>query len=130
MEIYDCPTSSDSVGSGMKIIFKTHVAIKTTDYGACGKLFGLNMCDPLIDIHEQFEYLNQWNGYIVAYHIVLYDIPMLQQYHLCRRNGTHTVGALSNQNAALLVLPSFTNPHDMNWMKLEFLMAKIIIFAH
>ena len=38
--------------------------------------------------------------------------------------------ALSNQNAALLVLQSYKNPHDINWIKLEFLMLKIIISTH
>ena len=47
--------------------------------GPCGKLLGLNMCDPLINIHEEFEYLNQWDGCIIACAAVLYDITMLQQ---------------------------------------------------
>ena len=39
-------------------------------------------------------------------------------------------GALSNQTAALLVLPSSNNQHDINWMKLGFLMDEIIKFTH
>ena len=53
--------------------------MQTTDLGGCGKLFFLDMCDPLFDIHEWFEFLNQRNGCIVAYAIVLHDITMLQQ---------------------------------------------------
>ena len=41
---------------------------------------------------------------------------MLQQYHLCHQNGTH-LGAVSNQNAALRMLPSSNNLHDINWIK-------------
>ena len=48
-------------------------------YGARGKLLRLDMCDPLIDIYEQFECLNQWNGFIIAYVIVLYVITVAQQ---------------------------------------------------
>ena len=35
-------------------------------------------------------------------------------------------GALNDQNAALLVLHSSNNPHDINWIELEFLMDEII----
>ena len=42
--------------------------------------------------------------------------------------GTHW-GALSNQKAALLVLASSNYTHDINWMKLDFLMDEIIIFT-
>ena len=38
------------------------------------------MCDPFIDINEYFGTLNQWNGCIIAYTAVLYDITMLQKY--------------------------------------------------
>ena len=37
------------------------------------------MCDPLSNIHELFEFLNQWEGCIVAYGIILYDITMPTQ---------------------------------------------------
>ena len=40
--------------------------------------------------------------------------------------GTHG-GAISNQKA-LLMPPSFNNPHDINWIKLEFL-GYVLIFA-
>ena len=43
--------------------------------------------------------------------------------------GTHW-GALSNQVASLLVLPMSNNSHDINWIKLEFLMNEIIILSY
>ena len=43
--------------------------------------------------------------------------------------GTH-LGALSNHKAALLVIPSYNNPHDTNWIKMKFLMDEIIKTAH
>ena len=59
--------------------FITHARVQTTDLGGCGKLFFLNMCNPLIDIHDQFEFLKQLNGSIAVCAIVLYDITILQQ---------------------------------------------------
>ena len=48
----------------------------------------------------------------------MHGITMLQQQHLWHHNGVH--------NAALLVLPSTHNPHDTNWIKLEFMVDQIM----
>ena len=62
-------------------------------------------------------------------------LPMLlfvmasQCYNKCimwRHKGAHTLLATKT---ALLVLTSFNNPHDINWIKLEFSMDEII-FTH
>ena len=49
---------------------------------------------------------------------------------ICDVTMGHTLGALSNQKAALLVLPSSNNPHDINVIKLEYLMDEIIVFTN
>ena len=55
-----------------------HAPVKTADLREC-KLYFLGICDPLINIHELYEFLNQCNGCIFAYASVLYVIEMLQQ---------------------------------------------------
>ena len=49
----------------------------------------LNMCDPLINIHELFEFFDQWNCWVIAHAIILYDIMIPQQYHLWRHNAAY-----------------------------------------
>ena len=93
---------------------------KPLNFGDCGKIFILNMCDALIDIQFSVIWVSQLNGCIILVHnIAATTGPMSPQW------GAQG-NALSNQTTVWLVLPSFNNQHDTNWIKWEFVEDQIL----
>ena len=113
------------------LTFITHAPLQTTALGGRA----VNCLDWTCAIHsltymsnlsisQPMEWLHCCLCYCSLWHHNLATIAAVTSQW-----DTHW-GALSNQNAALLVLPSSNKPHDINWIKFDFLMDEIIISTH
>ena len=82
-------------------------------YWGCRKMFITNMCNPLIVVHEKFEFLNELNSctFYVGYHNGATTAYVTSQW------GTHS-GALHNHKAGMLLPPRSSSLRYLscNWV--------------